>query len=178
LSNKWYAAFAATGVIFAAVYMLWMFQRVMFGKLDKEENAKLEDLSTREIMILAPVTAMMILIGVWAQPFLAKMETSVDYLIRNVQARAAKVNDAPGLAPYVAAQAETEKSPLQVEGALPTIPPLRGVRGVSLVSTSEVNADDKDLKSEEVNLNNHAAPNNTLPAPLKEGVTSSAGGVQ
>ena len=99
LKNKWYAAFAATGVIFAAVYMLWMFQRVMFGKLDKEENANLKDLSVREIAVLAPITAFMILIGVWAQPFLGKMETSVDTLIRMVHQRAAKVQDAPGLSP-------------------------------------------------------------------------------
>ncbi|MDZ7269739.1 MAG: NADH-quinone oxidoreductase subunit M [candidate division KSB1 bacterium] len=99
LTNKTYAAFAATGVIFAAVYMLWMFQRVMFGRLDKEENRRLRDLTRREIAVLVPVTAMMVLIGVWAQPFLGKMETSVDALIRTVHARAAKVNDAPGLAP-------------------------------------------------------------------------------
>lgn len=99
LTNKVYAAFAATGVIFAAVYMLWMFQRVMFGKLDKEENRNLVDLSKREIAVLVPVTAMMVMIGVWAQPFLGRMETSVDALIRTVHYRAAKVNDAPGLAP-------------------------------------------------------------------------------
>jgi len=98
-TNKIYAALAATGVIFAAVYMLWMFQRVMFGALDKEENKQLVDLSKREIAVLVPVTVMMLLIGVWAQPFLAKMETSVDALIRTVNYRAAKVNDAPGLAP-------------------------------------------------------------------------------
>lgn len=79
--------------------MLWMFQRVMFGALDKEENKQLVDLSKREIAVLVPVTVMMLLIGVWAQPFLAKMETSVDALIRTVNYRAAKVNDAPGLAP-------------------------------------------------------------------------------
>jgi NADH-quinone oxidoreductase subunit M len=100
LKNPWYAAFAATGVIFAAVYMLWMFQRVMFGKLDKEENAALDDLNWREVLVLAPVTAMMILIGVWAQPFLGRMEISVTALIQNVQSRAAKVQDAPKLEPY------------------------------------------------------------------------------
>ncbi|MGH7453299.1 MAG: NADH-quinone oxidoreductase subunit M, partial [bacterium] len=88
LANRWYAVIATTGVIFAAVYMLKMFQRVMFGKLDKEENQKLTDLSLREIFVLAPVTAMIVLIGVWPQPFLAKMETSVNTLIRTVQYRA------------------------------------------------------------------------------------------
>jgi NADH-quinone oxidoreductase subunit M len=99
LTNRWYAVLAATGVIFAAVYMLRMFQRVMFGKLDNEENLRLSDLSLREIVVLVPVVAVIILIGVWPQPFLAKMETSVDALIRTVQYRAERVNDAPGLAP-------------------------------------------------------------------------------
>ncbi len=100
VKNPWYATFAATGVIFAAVYMLWMFQRVMFGKLDNEENAALADLNWREVPVLAPVTAMMILIGVWAQPFLGKMENSVIALIQNVNYRATKVQDAPKLEPY------------------------------------------------------------------------------
>ena len=47
--SKWYVVFATTGVILAAVYMLWMFQRVMFGKLDKT-NESLPDLNAREIV--------------------------------------------------------------------------------------------------------------------------------
>jgi NADH-quinone oxidoreductase subunit M len=112
LANRWYAVLAATGVIFAAVYMLRMFQKVMFGKLDKEENQRLSDLSPREIAVLAPVVAMIILIGVWPQPFLAKMETSVNALIRTVQYRAERVNEAPGLAPIdLASQAEPVNDP-------------------------------------------------------------------
>jgi NADH-quinone oxidoreductase subunit M len=99
LTNRWYAVLATTGVIFAAVYMLLMFQRVMFGKLEKEENQKLTDLSLREIIVLAPVVAMIILIGVWPQPFLNKMEKSVDHLIRTVRYRAERVQQAPSLAP-------------------------------------------------------------------------------
>jgi NADH-quinone oxidoreductase subunit M len=89
LTNKVYAAIAATGVIFAAVYMLWMFERVMFGKLENEENQKLRDLTAREVTVLAPVVIFVVLIGVWANPFLKKMETSVDHLLRSVQQRAA-----------------------------------------------------------------------------------------
>ncbi|MEK7728808.1 MAG: hypothetical protein AAB354_10375, partial [candidate division KSB1 bacterium] len=61
-----------------------------------------------------------------------------------------------------------------------SIPPLRGVRGVSLASTSPANIDSKELKSEEVNLNNHVAPNNTPLAPLTGGVktqTKNGGGL-
>jgi NADH-quinone oxidoreductase subunit M len=106
LTNKWYAVLATSGVIFAAVYMLRMFQRVMFGKLDKEENHNLADLSKREIAVLVPVVAMIVLIGVWPQPFLNKMEKSVDHLIRTVHYRAVRVQQAPALSPVDLADAD------------------------------------------------------------------------
>jgi len=112
LTNRWYAVLATTGVIFAAVYMLLMFQRVMFGKLDKEENQKLTDLSLREIIVLAPVVVMIILIGVWPQPFLNKMEKSVDHLIRTVRYRAERVNQAPSLAPVDLAESKKIMPPI------------------------------------------------------------------
>jgi NADH-quinone oxidoreductase subunit M len=89
LTNKVYAAIAATGVIFAAVYMLWMFERVMFGQITKEENTRLRDLSPREIAVLVPVVIFVVMIGVWANPFLKKMESSVDHLLASVKQRAA-----------------------------------------------------------------------------------------
>lgn len=95
LTNRVYAALAATGVIFAAVYMLWMFERVMFGKITHEENARLQDLTRREVTVLVPVVIFVVMIGLWANPFLKKMETSVDYLLRSVQQRAALVEQAP-----------------------------------------------------------------------------------
>ncbi len=71
------AAIAVTGVIFGAVYMLWMFQRVMFGPLDNPKNAELEDLNRREIGVLVPILAMVVIMGVYPRPFLKLMETSV-----------------------------------------------------------------------------------------------------
>jgi NADH-quinone oxidoreductase subunit M len=88
LTNKVYAALAASGVIFAAVYMLWMFERVMFGKITNDENSRMRDLSPREITVLVPVVIFVVMIGVWANPFLKKMETSVDALLRSVKQRA------------------------------------------------------------------------------------------
>ena len=85
LKNRVYAIVGATGVILAAVYMLWMFQRVMFGKIDKPENEKLVDLSAREIAVLLPVIILIIFIGVYPKPFLKKMEASVEYLIEDVK---------------------------------------------------------------------------------------------
>src|SRR5499433_3614125 len=54
-ANPWWAAVAATGVILSAVYMLWMFQRVMFGPVTHEENRTLKDLSVRERLVFAPL---------------------------------------------------------------------------------------------------------------------------
>jgi NADH-quinone oxidoreductase subunit M len=69
---------ATTGVIFGAVYMLWMFQRVMFGKITREENRNLKDLSLREFFVLLPIIIMIFVIGIYPDPFLKKMSVSVD----------------------------------------------------------------------------------------------------
>ena len=69
---------ATTGVIFGAVYMLWMFQRVMFGKITREENRNLKDLSLREVFVLLPIIVMIFVIGIYPDPFLKKMSVSVD----------------------------------------------------------------------------------------------------
>jgi NADH-quinone oxidoreductase subunit M len=73
----WLTAGAASGVVLGAVYMLWMFQRVMFGPLDKIENRVLEDLRPREIAVLAPMIALIVIMGVYPQPFLRTLEASV-----------------------------------------------------------------------------------------------------
>ena len=83
--SKWYVVFATTGVILAAVYMLWMFQRVMFGKLDKTSES-LPDLNSREIAVLVPIVAFIVWIGVFPNTFLKPMETSVGEVAAKVQA--------------------------------------------------------------------------------------------
>ena len=82
--SRWYVVFATTGVILAAVYMLWMFQRVMFGKLDKT-NESLPDLNSREIAVLVPILVFIVWIGVFPNTFLKPMETSVDKVATKVQ---------------------------------------------------------------------------------------------
>jgi NADH-quinone oxidoreductase subunit M len=68
---------AGTGVIFAAVYLLWMIQRVFFGKITNEKNRSLTDLSWREIGLMAPLLALMVYMGVYPRPFLETSEASV-----------------------------------------------------------------------------------------------------
>jgi NADH-quinone oxidoreductase subunit M len=80
--------FAASGVIFAAYYMLPMVQSVFFNALEKPENQAVQDLSRREIAILAPMIALMIVIGVHPTPLLRKMEPSVQMVLERVYAAA------------------------------------------------------------------------------------------
>jgi len=81
------AGLATTGVIFAAFYMLPMVQTVFFNRLDDEENRKVEDLSRREMTVLAPLLILMILLGVYPKPVLERMEPSVQAVIERVESR-------------------------------------------------------------------------------------------
>jgi NADH-quinone oxidoreductase subunit M len=90
--NKIYATIAATGVIFAACYMLWMFQRVMFGEVTNPKNKNLKDLSTREILIFAPLLLFIVWIGVYPSTFLNKIEaTTTNFVAKMEQSKATKV---------------------------------------------------------------------------------------
>jgi NADH-quinone oxidoreductase subunit M len=84
-SEPLWAVVAALGVILAAVYMLWMFQRVMFGEVDKQENRGLRDLSLREALVLLPVLFFIIQIGVYPRPYLERIEPSVKQVLQQVQ---------------------------------------------------------------------------------------------
>jgi NADH-quinone oxidoreductase subunit M len=81
-----FAVIAASGVIFAAYYMLPMVQKIFFNKLEKPENREMKDLTGREIAILAPMCALMIWIGWNPTPFLERMEPSVLGVLERVEA--------------------------------------------------------------------------------------------
>ena len=87
--NGWLAAVATTGIIFAAVYLLWMYQRVAFGEIRHEANRHLRDLTPREWALLAPVLLLIVWIGVYPVALTGKTEASVQALITQVQAKAA-----------------------------------------------------------------------------------------
>jgi NADH-quinone oxidoreductase subunit M len=86
-ADKVYAVIAATGIILAAAYMLWMYQRVMFGELTKPENRVLKDLSGREILVLSAVTLFIFWIGIYPQTFLSRMEPTVKGYLVQVNAK-------------------------------------------------------------------------------------------
>ncbi|HEX9884740.1 MAG TPA: NADH-quinone oxidoreductase subunit M, partial [Desulfobaccales bacterium] len=80
-TNPIYATVAATGVIFAACYMLWMFQRVMFGEVTNEKNKELQDLSCREIAIFVPLLLFIVWIGVYPNTFLSKTKATTENFV-------------------------------------------------------------------------------------------------
>lgn len=79
---------AGTGVIFAAVYLLWMVQRVFFGKVTNNKNKTLADLSWREIGLMIPLLFLMVYMGVYPKPFLARSEESIKTIQERVMGRA------------------------------------------------------------------------------------------
>ena len=79
VGHTWIATMlAATGVIWAAVYMLWMLQRVVFGKITNPENAHLKDLNSREIGLILPLLILMVFMGVYPRVFLDRSQPSVE----------------------------------------------------------------------------------------------------
>jgi len=79
--------FATTGVILAAVYMLWMFQRVMMGKLTNPKNENLKDLSAREVAIMMPLLIFIFWIGIYPNTFLDKMNPALENMIKEVKGK-------------------------------------------------------------------------------------------
>jgi NADH-quinone oxidoreductase subunit M len=87
ITHVWIATMlAGTGVIWAAVYMLWMLQRVVFGKVTHPENANLPDLNSREIGLLVPLLLLMLFMGVYPRPFLESSRASVEAVRQHVAA--------------------------------------------------------------------------------------------
>ena len=82
------AVVANAGIIFAAVYLLWMYQRVCFGEVTSEANRRLHDLSPREWAVLLPVLLFIVWIGVYPTTFTTMTEPSVQALITQVQTKA------------------------------------------------------------------------------------------
>jgi NADH-quinone oxidoreductase subunit M len=83
--NPRMAAFAATGVILSATYMLWMFQRVNYGPVTSEKNARLVDLRAREWVVIAPIVVLAILMGVLPNFFLRPIEPAVQRMLSHIE---------------------------------------------------------------------------------------------
>ena len=85
--KRWWVVVAATGVILAALYLLWAYQRVFHGEPD-EENKSFAELKLREGALLLPFIVAIAFIGIYPKPMLDRIEPSVDRLIAHVEDRA------------------------------------------------------------------------------------------
>ena len=83
--NTWLALLATTGIVLGAAYMLYLYRRVIFGELTKEDLKTMTDLSRREIAVFAPLVAATLWMGIWPEPFLDVVHASVANLIDNYE---------------------------------------------------------------------------------------------
>jgi NADH-quinone oxidoreductase subunit M len=83
-ANVLYGGAATLGLVFGAVYLLWMYQRVMYGAITKPENQILKDMTGREFAYILPIIFFIFWIGLYPKPFLDKMDTSVKHLLERV----------------------------------------------------------------------------------------------
>jgi NADH-quinone oxidoreductase subunit M len=81
MENKLWAGLASLGVILAAAYLLWLFQRVYFGPVNNPKNEKLKDLSTREVFTFVPLIVLAVLIGIYPKPMFEILEQPVNHLV-------------------------------------------------------------------------------------------------
>ena len=85
--NIWYGIIAAFGVLIAAIYMLWMVQRVVFGPLTKDMVKHLNDFTLREVVVLVPLVFWTIFLGVYPQSFFERIEVSMNHYIKLIKSQ-------------------------------------------------------------------------------------------
>ena len=83
--NTYFAVFATTGVVLAATYSLWLYRRIIFGALIKDELSEMVDLTRREILIFAPLLMLTILIGIFPKPVIDIIEPSTKKIVSQIE---------------------------------------------------------------------------------------------
>ena len=127
VASKVWAAFAASGIVLGAAYMLYLYQRTMFGKIENPKNEGLLDLNHREFATFAPLLVLAVWMGLYPAPFLRRLETSVNHIVVRVSPQYAAA--CGGGAPTLAAANTNPATPFLA--ALPCGPdgkPLAGPR--------------------------------------------------
>src|SRR2546427_7327899 len=112
-SGLFWTAFAVTGVILAAAYLLWLYQRVFFGPVTNPKNEKLHDLTPREVLTFAPLVIIAFWIGLYPKPFFQILEQPVNQIVQTVR---------PGYPTGGAVNALTQPVPAAGAAAMPEIP--------------------------------------------------------
>jgi NADH-quinone oxidoreductase subunit M len=96
LAARWWAVVAATGVILAALYLLWAYQRVFHGEPD-EDNRSFAEIKLREGAVLGVIIALIVFLGVYPKPLVERVEPSVDALIEHIERRTGETVTEPEL---------------------------------------------------------------------------------
>jgi NADH-quinone oxidoreductase subunit M len=112
--NHLWTAVAASGIVLGAAYMLWLYQRTMFGKVDRPENETLSDLSWREVATFVPLIALALWIGIYPSPFLKRLDSSVSHVIARVN-----TSYAPALAKRNPSNCDTPPAAAPAAGGAP-----------------------------------------------------------
>jgi NADH-quinone oxidoreductase subunit M len=89
--SKVWAAFAASGVVLGAAYMLYLYQRTMFGKVENPKNERLLDMGQREFATFAPLLILAVWMGIYPAPFLHRLEKSVQHIVERVSPQYAQI---------------------------------------------------------------------------------------
>ena len=84
-SYRWWVIPAAFGIVLAAIYLLWAYQRVFHGPVTSDENRTMADLGLREAIMLAPILVLIIAIGVYPKPFLERIEPAAERIVTQLQ---------------------------------------------------------------------------------------------
>jgi NADH-quinone oxidoreductase subunit M len=137
VTSKVWAAFAASGVVLGAAYMLYLYQRTMFGKIENPKNEGLFDLSHREFVTFAPLIVLAVWMGLYPSPFLRRLETSVNHIVVRVNPQYAAA--CGGGAPTAASAATNSASPFLA--ALPCGPDGKPLPNPAAPASSGAGAD-------------------------------------
>ena len=150
MENKWWAAWAAPGVILAAAYLLWLFQRVFFGPNNNPKNANLKDLSARELATFVPLVILAFAIGLYPKPLFQILATPVNNLVATVRP------DYPGLAKPVVAGQPQQPAATDAASPLPEAPKAPEVKAPAATSSPSDTGVTKKQVAEIVRIANAA----------------------
>ncbi|MHB8121277.1 MAG: NADH-quinone oxidoreductase subunit M [Desulfuromonadaceae bacterium] len=133
---RWWTIVATSGVILSAVYMLWVFQRVMFGELDNPKNQKLLDLNAREIAIMVPLVVMIFFMGLYPKPFIDKMDPAIQKLVAQVRVATVDAKVIPGseMIQLPAGHPPIDQSQMQMPAGHPDIKPASPTQAAPVVN--------------------------------------------
>jgi NADH-quinone oxidoreductase subunit M len=118
-----FATLGAVGVILGAVYMLLLVEKVFFGTIRNEENRHLRDLSVREGFVIAPMIALIVIMGIVPGPFLAPAKPAVDRLVQRFQAAEVRLGNGPQVGTVEPAIAVTARTPAAAQAPQPGAEP-------------------------------------------------------